>query len=113
MHYAEFAEDEVSYKRLQSHSGIMLTSKKSTALLAAIKEYDANKWKVIGQKVGKPAKVRSPFFLTHRVICRSRSVLTPNRHASSTRRRTLVGSTEPHLWHSLHLPAFSAERRTL
>lgn len=34
-----------------------LTSKKSAALLAAIKEYDANKWKVIGQKVGKPAKV--------------------------------------------------------
>jgi hypothetical protein len=33
-------------------------SKKSAALLAAIKEYDANKWKVIGQKVGKPAKVR-------------------------------------------------------
>jgi hypothetical protein len=26
-------------------------------LLAAIKEYDANKWKVVGQKVGKPAKV--------------------------------------------------------
>jgi hypothetical protein len=24
----------------------------------AIKEYEANKWKVIGQKVGKPAKVR-------------------------------------------------------
>jgi hypothetical protein len=40
MHYAVFAEDE------------------SAALLAAIKEYDANKWKVIGQKVGKPAKVR-------------------------------------------------------
>ncbi|TGZ80695.1 hypothetical protein EX30DRAFT_49052 [Ascodesmis nigricans] len=38
MHYAEFAEDE------------------SAALLAAIKEYDANKWKVIGQKLGKPAK---------------------------------------------------------
>jgi hypothetical protein len=36
----------------------MLMSKKSAALLAAIKEYDANKWKVIGQKVGKPAKVR-------------------------------------------------------
>jgi hypothetical protein len=33
-------------------------SKKSAALLAAIKEYDANKWKAIGQKVGKPAKVR-------------------------------------------------------
>lgn len=24
----------------------------------AIKEYENNKWKVIGQKVGKPAKVR-------------------------------------------------------
>ncbi|MCJ1409013.1 hypothetical protein MMC19_003090 [Ptychographa xylographoides] len=40
MHYADFAEDE------------------SAALLAAIKEYEASKWKVIGQKVGKPAKVR-------------------------------------------------------
>ncbi|MCJ1326788.1 hypothetical protein MMC10_003454 [Thelotrema lepadinum] len=39
MHYAEFAEDE------------------SAALLEAIKEYDAQKWKIIGQKVGKPAKV--------------------------------------------------------
>ena len=39
MHYAEFAEDE------------------SAALLAAIKDYEASKWKVIGQKVGKPAKV--------------------------------------------------------
>ncbi|KAL9124958.1 MAG: hypothetical protein Q9217_005773 [Psora testacea] len=38
MHYAEFAEDE------------------SQALLNAIKEYEASKWKVIGQKVGKPAK---------------------------------------------------------
>lgn len=33
------------------------TCKQSAALLAAIKEYDANKWKTIGQKVGKPAKV--------------------------------------------------------
>ncbi|RHZ74913.1 hypothetical protein CDV55_108386 [Aspergillus turcosus] len=39
MHYAEFAEEE------------------SVALREAIKEYEANKWKVIGQKVGKPAKV--------------------------------------------------------
>lgn len=31
----------------------------SQALLNAIKEYENNKWKVIGQKVGKPAKVRS------------------------------------------------------
>ncbi|EON67234.1 hypothetical protein W97_06487 [Coniosporium apollinis CBS 100218] len=42
MHYAEFAEDE------------------SAALLAAIKDYEASKWKVIGQKVGKPAKVDIP-----------------------------------------------------
>ncbi|CAL3962560.1 unnamed protein product [Diplocarpon coronariae] len=38
MHYAEFAEDE------------------SQALLNAIKEYETNKWKEIGKKVGKPAK---------------------------------------------------------
>lgn len=35
----------------------------SVALREAIKEYDANKWKVIGQKVGKPAKVSSPIYL--------------------------------------------------
>lgn len=29
----------------------------SQALMNAIKEYENNKWKVIGQKVGKPAKV--------------------------------------------------------
>ena len=29
----------------------------SAALLAAIKEYETSKWKVIGAKVGKPAKV--------------------------------------------------------
>lgn len=29
----------------------------SIKLRDAIKEYEANKWKVIGQKVGKPAKV--------------------------------------------------------
>jgi hypothetical protein len=60
MHYAEFAEDEVripltrhcpAYKRL--------THPQSQALLNAIKEYETNKWKVIGAKVGKPAKVRS------------------------------------------------------
>lgn len=34
--------------------------------MQAIKDYENNKWKVIGQKVGKPAKVRTcfpyPFF---------------------------------------------------
>ncbi|PSK60356.1 hypothetical protein B9Z65_506 [Elsinoe australis] len=41
MHYAEFGEDEGSFK---------------AALISAIKEYEQNKWKTIGQKVGKPAK---------------------------------------------------------
>lgn len=43
MHYAEFAEDE------------------SAALLQAIKDYENNKWKVIGQKLGKPAKACEQF----------------------------------------------------
>jgi len=47
MHYAEFAEDD------------------STALLAAIKEYDSNKWKVIGQKLGKPAKACEAYAKEH------------------------------------------------
>lgn len=29
--------------------------------MQAIKDYENNKWKVIGQKVGKPAKVRTLF----------------------------------------------------
>ncbi|OQO14339.1 hypothetical protein B0A48_01215 [Cryoendolithus antarcticus] len=47
MHYADFAEDEVSNF--------------SAALLQAIKDYENNKWKVIGQKVGKPAKACEQF----------------------------------------------------
>ncbi|KAK5129912.1 hypothetical protein LTR08_002713 [Meristemomyces frigidus] len=47
MHYAEFAEDEVSNF--------------SAALLQAIKDYENNKWKVIGQKVGKPGKACEQF----------------------------------------------------
>ncbi|KAE9993029.1 hypothetical protein EG327_006811 [Venturia inaequalis] len=47
MHYAEFAEDE------------------SAALLAAIKEYEANKWKTIGAKVGKPAKACEQYAKEH------------------------------------------------
>jgi len=37
-----------------------LTLKQSVALLNAIKEYENNKWKEIGKKVGKPAKVNEP-----------------------------------------------------
>ncbi|KAI9691248.1 MAG: hypothetical protein M1820_009825 [Bogoriella megaspora] len=51
MHYAEFAEDEVGSF--------------SAALLAAIKEYEASKWKVIGQKVGKPAKACEQYAKEH------------------------------------------------
>ncbi|KAF2434803.1 hypothetical protein EJ08DRAFT_581511 [Tothia fuscella] len=47
MHYAEFAEDE------------------SAALLAAIKDYESQKWKVIGQKVGKPAKACEQYAKEH------------------------------------------------
>ncbi|KAL5459356.1 hypothetical protein PMIN06_002856 [Paraphaeosphaeria minitans] len=49
MHYAEFGENE----------------KQSAELLAAIKEYDANKWKVVGQKVGKPAKACEQYAKEH------------------------------------------------
>ncbi|KAJ6106411.1 hypothetical protein N7512_009928 [Penicillium capsulatum] len=47
MHYAEFTDDE------------------SVKLREAIKEYEANKWKVIGQKVGKPAKACEQFSKEH------------------------------------------------
>ena len=57
MHYADFAEDDVG-PMIQLESVLSLTGgEQSAALLQAIKEYEASKWKVIGQKVGKPAKV--------------------------------------------------------
>lgn len=37
--------------------GGLTSPSQSAALLNAIREYEASKWKVIGQKVGKPAKV--------------------------------------------------------
>jgi hypothetical protein len=37
-----------------------LTLRQSVALQNAIKEYENNKWKEIGKKVGKPAKVGWP-----------------------------------------------------
>ena len=59
MHYAEFAEDEVrlSAGTARVRGRILTCNRQSTALLEAIRDYDANKWKVIGQKLGKPAKV--------------------------------------------------------
>lgn len=62
MHYAEFAEDEVSsFVRLSARlfgRVDVLTVSQSAALLQAIKDYENNKWKAIGARVGKPAKVR-------------------------------------------------------
>lgn len=56
MHFADFAEDEVSTPDPKTGVPLTLTTQ-SQQLLDAIKDYEANKWKVIGQKVGKPAKV--------------------------------------------------------
>jgi hypothetical protein len=47
MHYADFAEDE------------------GAALLSAIKDYEASKWKIIGQKVGKPPKACEQYAKEH------------------------------------------------
>lgn len=47
MHYAEFCEDE------------------SKQLQQAIKEYDSNKWKVVGAKLGKPAKACEAYAKEH------------------------------------------------
>lgn len=47
MHYAEFSEEE------------------TVALRDAIKEYEANKWKVIGQKINKPAKACEQYAKEH------------------------------------------------
>ena len=56
MHYAEFAEDEVCHP-CESRKDSTDESQ-SAALMQAIKDYEDNKWKVIGQKVGNPGNVR-------------------------------------------------------
>ncbi|KAK5165685.1 uncharacterized protein LTR77_008607 [Saxophila tyrrhenica] len=65
MHYAEFGDDEVSnFVRLTAgtvHITTLTDNLQSAALLQAIKDYDNNKWKVIGHKVGKPAKACEQF----------------------------------------------------
>ena len=66
----------------------MLTgANQSAALLAAIKEYETNKWKAIGQKVGKPAKVRRKLLARSSSRNGSKMKLTlATRPASSTPR---------------------------
>lgn len=86
MHYAEFAEDE------------------SQALMNAIKEYENNKWKTIGQKVGKPAKVCPLCMMSLLRIHHANHEL--HRHVSSTLRSTFlscskaraVSRLEPEAW---------------
>ncbi|KIW19300.1 hypothetical protein PV08_03594 [Exophiala spinifera] len=63
MHYAEFAEDEARFALILYVTGTNLVQ--SAALREAIKEYDANKWKAIGQKLGKPAKACEQYAREH------------------------------------------------
>ncbi|KAI9758586.1 MAG: hypothetical protein M4579_002962 [Chaenotheca gracillima] len=71
MHYAEFGEDEVMESILHGWEAVAvckfanLLLQQSAALLSAIKEYEASKWKVIGQKVGKPAKACEQYAKEH------------------------------------------------
>ena len=66
MHYAEFAEDEVGLFGGERFARRQIAKDAQSAnLLAAIKEYEQNKWKFIGQKVGKPAKVRQLLLNTY------------------------------------------------
>ena len=57
MHYADFAEDEVRLVIVNHNERVLMPQNQGAALLSAIKEYEASKWKIIGQKVGKPPKV--------------------------------------------------------
>jgi hypothetical protein len=60
MHYAEFNEDEVCLRSdVLGSSTELIGFWQASMLREAIREYEANKWKTIGQKVGKPAKVSS------------------------------------------------------
>lgn len=77
MHYAEFAEDEVRSptsiqpflcKEKKKRKLTRFFCHQSAALLNAIKEYETNKWKVIGQKVGKPAKVSLLWLIVVRTL---------------------------------------------
>ncbi|KAK6387046.1 hypothetical protein LTS17_000312 [Exophiala oligosperma] len=63
MHYAEFAEDEARLMLILYVTGT--DAVQSAALREAIKEYDANKWKAIGQKLGKPAKACEQYAREH------------------------------------------------
>jgi hypothetical protein len=79
-------------------------------LLAAIKEYEASKWKVIGQKVGKPAKVYHSSPLVESTadsgVTRVADV-SSTRLASNTQRSILAGRSNIHQHQQMHLSGFS------
>ena len=77
----------------------LTNSGQSIALREAIREYEANKWKVIGQKVGKPAKVRLPVN-GYRLL----KVLTKFRLVSSMR-RSISETSSVSLLYLSHWPA--------
>lgn len=93
MHYADFAEDEVCRMMVMGKTTLVLTHcDQGAALLSAIKEYEASKWKIIGQKVGKPPKVGSLTTLTDPV-----DGLTQSRPANNMQRSILVAGYDASL----------------
>ena len=70
----------------------------SIKLRDAIKEYEANKWKVIGQKVGKPAKVNI-FQIPRCICCKNLTFMMTrlvNNMPKSTSKTSEVGGTDDH-----------------
>lgn len=71
---------------------VLICQNQGAALLSAIKEYEASKWKIIGQKVGKPPKVGLPTNLIDRVVG-----LTQSRLANNMQRSILVAGYDASL----------------
>ncbi|THC91096.1 hypothetical protein EYZ11_009440 [Aspergillus tanneri] len=59
------AEEEQRLKTMRDAGRSWSEIAKTIALREAIKEYESNKWKVIGQKVGKPAKACEQYAKEH------------------------------------------------
>ena len=92
MHYADFAEDEVGRTIVMERTLVLTRPNQGAALLSAIKEYEASKWKIIGQKVGKPPKVGLPTNLTDPV-----DGLMQSRLANNMQRSILVAGYDASL----------------
>lgn len=70
---------------------VLTISPQSQALLNAIKEYENNKWKTIGQKVGKPAKACEQYAKEHfpgkELYTRSYQTIQSSRKAVASHKR--------------------------